>query len=63
SATALNAATSAGYTNLWRSVETEMKNAGWWVAAALAALILATIFVAYQQPALLLDLLNLRYCG
>ena len=32
--------------------------------ALIAALALAvTIFLSYQQPALLLDLLNLRYCG
>jgi len=40
-----------------------MRNAGWWVAAALALLILAAVFVAYQQPGLLLEFLNLRYCG
>lgn len=40
-----------------------MKNSGWWVAALLALLILATAFMAYRQPALLLDFFNLRYCG
>jgi hypothetical protein len=40
-----------------------MKNVGWWVAAVLAAVILAALFTAYQQPGLLLDFLNLRYCG
>jgi hypothetical protein len=38
-------------------------SAGWWVAGMLAVLILAAIFVAYQQPGLLLEFLNLRYCG
>lgn len=41
----------------------QMKNSGWWVAAVLALLILVAVFVAYQQPGLLLDFLNLRYCG
>ncbi len=40
-----------------------MEKLGWWVAAVLAALILAAVFVAYRQPALLLDFFNLRYCG
>lgn len=40
-----------------------MEKLGWWVAAMLAALILAAVFVAYRQPGLLLDFLNLRYCG
>lgn len=40
-----------------------MKNGGWWLAAVLAALILAMVFVAYRQPELLLEFLNLRYCG
>lgn len=40
-----------------------MKNCGWWVASALALLILATVFTAYQQPGLLLEFFNLRYCG
>lgn len=32
--------------------------------ALIAALALAaTVFLGYQQPALLLDMLNLRYCG
>ncbi|MBS1191000.1 MAG: hypothetical protein H6R10_2792 [Rhodocyclaceae bacterium] len=30
---------------------------------ALGAILLAAIFVAYQNPGLLLDLANLRYCG
>jgi hypothetical protein len=33
------------------------------VAAALALALLALIFVAYQQPELLLDWANVRYCG
>lgn len=32
-------------------------------ALAVAAAILTLIFVAYQQPDLLLQLVNLRYCG
>lgn len=40
-----------------------MRDSGWWVASALALLILAAVFVAYQQPALLLEFFNLRYCG
>ena len=31
--------------------------------AALALLLLAILFLAYQQPELLLDWVNLRYCG
>ncbi len=33
------------------------------VGAALAALLLALIFVAYQMPELLIDWANIRYCG
>jgi hypothetical protein len=33
------------------------------IAAALAVVLLALIFVAYQQPELLLDWTNVRYCG
>lgn len=33
------------------------------VLAALAVVILALLFLAYQQPAMLLDWANLRYCG
>ncbi|MCX7179632.1 MAG: hypothetical protein NTX56_12975 [Proteobacteria bacterium] len=40
-----------------------MKNIAWWVAAVLALVILVAVAVAYQQPGLLLDVLNLRYCG
>ena len=40
-----------------------MKNSAWWVASTLALLILAAVFVAYQQPVLLLEFFNLRYCG
>lgn len=40
-----------------------MKNIAWWLAAGLALVILGIVFVAYQQPGLLLDFLNLRYCG
>lgn len=40
-----------------------MKNAGWWVAAMLGTVIAITAFAAYQQPGLLLNFLNLRYCG
>ncbi|MCK9283555.1 MAG: hypothetical protein M0P39_04660 [Rhodocyclaceae bacterium] len=32
-------------------------------AIALGAAALGLIFVAYQQPGLLLQLVNLRYCG
>jgi len=38
----------------------------WFVAgaaAALAVLVLVLLFVAYQKPELLLDWVNLRYCG
>ena len=31
--------------------------------AALALALLVLIFLAYQQPELLLDWVNLRYCG
>jgi len=40
-----------------------MKNIAWWVAGVLALVILVAVAVAYQQPGLLLDFLNLRYCG
>jgi len=40
-----------------------MEKLGWWLAAVLAALILAAVFVAYRQPGLLLDFFNLRYCA
>lgn len=33
------------------------------VAAALAIIVLALIFMAYQSPELLIDWANLRYCG
>jgi hypothetical protein len=33
------------------------------VGVALAALVLALIFMAYQMPELLIDWANLRYCG
>jgi hypothetical protein len=33
------------------------------IAAALAVVLLALIFIAYQQPELLLDWTNVRYCG
>jgi len=33
------------------------------VAVALAILVLALLFAAYQMPELLLDWANLRYCG
>jgi len=40
-----------------------MNNAGRWVAALLGMAIALTAFTAYQQPELLLNFLNLRYCG
>jgi hypothetical protein len=33
------------------------------IAAALAVVLLGLIFIAYQQPELLLDWTNVRYCG
>lgn len=33
------------------------------VGATLAALLLALIFMAYQMPELLLDWVNIPYCG
>ncbi len=33
------------------------------LGAALALALLVLIFLAYQQPELLLDWVNLRYCG
>jgi hypothetical protein len=33
------------------------------VGAALAAFLLALIFMAHQMPELLLDWANIRYCG
>ncbi len=38
---------------------------GFWLGAAVvvAVLLLLVLFLAYQQPALLLDWANLRYCG
>lgn len=43
-------------------------SSGWrWCCGALAALagaaLLVLIFIAYQQPELLLDWANLRFCG
>jgi len=40
-----------------------MRNVGWWVAAILGVMIALVVFAAYQQPGLLLNFLNLRYCG
>jgi len=34
-----------------------------WVAAMVAAALVALAFGAYRQPELLLNLLGLRYCG
>lgn len=34
-----------------------------WSGAVLLALTVAAAFLAYLQPGLLLDFLNLRYCG
>lgn len=34
-----------------------------WAGAALLALAVAAAFLAYIQPGMLLDFLNLRYCG
>ncbi len=33
------------------------------MGVALCVVVLALLFIAYQQPALLLDWANLRYCG
>ena len=33
------------------------------VGAALAVLLLALVFMAYQMPELLIDWANIRYCG
>jgi hypothetical protein len=33
------------------------------IAVALAVVLLGLIFIAYQQPELLLDWTNVRYCG
>ena len=33
------------------------------LGAALALALLVLVFLAYQQPELLLDWVNLRYCG
>ena len=33
------------------------------IALALAVVLLSLIFIAYQQPELLLDWTNVRYCG
>lgn len=41
----------------------KVREAGWWVAGAVGLVIVAAIFVAYQQPVLLLEFFNLRYCG
>lgn len=34
-----------------------------WLAGFALVVLLALAFVAYQQPELLLDWVNLRYCG
>lgn len=36
---------------------------GWLVLGALGGAVLVALFLAYGQPALLLDQFNLRYCG
>jgi len=36
---------------------------GLWLGVAVLALAMAAAFLAYLQPGLLLDFLNLRYCG
>ncbi|MDX9993861.1 MAG: hypothetical protein RBS28_00965 [Rhodocyclaceae bacterium] len=36
---------------------------GWVMVGALLAMALVAIFVAYGQPELLLEQMNLRYCG
>lgn len=33
------------------------------MAVAVAVTLLAVLFLTYRQPALLLDFVNLRYCG
>lgn len=41
-----------------------MVRKGLWAAAWLiAGVVLTLIFLAYQQPGLLIDFVNLRYCG
>jgi hypothetical protein len=35
----------------------------WVFVAALAGAVLGLIFLAYLQPAFLMEVLNLRYCG
>ncbi len=34
-----------------------------WAVVAVVVLMAALIFAAYRRPALLLDFVNLRYCG
>lgn len=34
-----------------------------WLAVLAAGTLLTVLFIAYQQPELLLDWVNLRYCG
>ena len=36
---------------------------GLWLGVAVLALAMGAAFLAYLQPGLLLDFLNLRYCG
>jgi hypothetical protein len=40
-----------------------LKKVAWAIAWLIAGGILMLIFLAYQQPGLLIDLVNLRYCG
>jgi len=52
----------------WRRVMSQQPHSPryWFLAgmtAALAAALLVVLFLAYRQPALLLDFVNLRYCG
>ncbi|MCX8018386.1 MAG: hypothetical protein N2690_10875 [Rhodocyclaceae bacterium] len=36
---------------------------GWMLLGALGATVLIALFLAYAQPTLLLEQVNLRYCG
>jgi hypothetical protein len=36
---------------------------GWMLATCVGAAVLWVVFRAYQQPGLLLEFMNLRYCG
>lgn len=46
-----------------KPVSTPWRVVGWVALGLLLGLVLAAVFFAYGQPGLLLEQMNLRYCG